>query len=135
MGFIIAIGMMGGLVKAAGPCSNYPKSCSPPCNKYCTYYTFEPGSITKTIKQIPFELSAFRPGGTYCDLEAEDQLSETMKQLPYKLGRHNIKIMPIDVTLKYTIAKPHEAGPGSCGCGGGMGDGDGDQEYCESYNF
>ena len=62
LGIIVAAGMMGGLARAAGPCSNYPSSCSPPCDEYCTYYTFSPGSITKTIKQIPFELSVFRPG-------------------------------------------------------------------------
>ena len=107
--------MMCGLARAAGPCSNYPTSCEPPCNEYCTYYSFRDSSITKTIKQIPFQLSVFRPGGLYCDLEAEDQLSETMKQLPYKLGRHDIRIMPIDITLEYKAVTSHQAGPGSCG--------------------
>ena len=54
-----------------------------------------------------FDLSVFIPGGNYCDLEAEDQLSTPMKQIPFTLGPHDIRVLPYSATLKYQIWKKH----------------------------
>ena len=90
-------------------CSSFrPKgNCRPPCNGSCTYYTFKGSSISRIIDHMPFDLSVFNPGGNYCDLEAEDQLSTPMKEIPFTLGSHDIRVLPYSAELKYQIWKRH----------------------------
>ena len=91
-------------------CSSFqPRGgCTPSCgNNPCTYYTFKDGSITKKIDHMVFDLSVFIPKEKYCDLEAEEQLSKQMKQIPFTLGPHDIRVLPYNATLKYQIYTQH----------------------------
>ena len=97
-------------------CSSFKPQgdCNAPCNGSCTYYTFKDSSITKTIDSMVFDLSVFIPGGNYCDLEAEDELSAWMNQIPFTLGPHYIHVLPYNATLKYKIYTKHSKSGGAC---------------------
>ena len=98
---------------AVKSCSSYQLSCSlAGPGGSCTYYIFIPGETSQEIKQLPYDLSKLIPKETYCDLEAESQLKETLKKIPYQLGSVNINRLPMVVNLKYKIVRRETAGHG-----------------------
>ena len=93
---------------SGGSCSQYPTSCSPPCDGSCTYYTFTNHTSSQVTDMIPWSLIPLRPRGTYCNLEGEGVINSTqvMRQIPFAIGSNNINQIPWKVELSYRRPSP-----------------------------